>query len=202
MKRTVAIVLIFTILISLCGCNIFPNSKNSISKTNNTVITVYNALLENFALREKTGYRLYGVSLTVNSENVGTYTYVYTDKRPDNMKYSDILIVEVNNRTGHIEKFSSPDYATYGDAPYKMIQTAMPLDPASFAVDSDKAMSNAAKAHYNDDFIYNYVQLETVYTDGRVVYNVSHISLINECAYKTTVDVMTGDVLSAAVEEL
>lgn len=163
---------------------------------------MYNALKENFLLREKTGYDLYGITLTVNSENVGVFTYVYTDKRPDDMKYSDILIVEVNNRTGKIEKFSSPDYATYGEAPFEMIRGAMPIYPSSFVIDSDKAMSNAAKTHYGDKFNYNYVRLSVVCEDGVPVYKVSHISLVNDCAYNTTVDAMTGDVIFSSVEPL
>ncbi len=198
-------IIIFTVLvlcITLCGCDFISSEKNSIGKTNNTVISVYNALVDNFTLREKTGYDLYGIELTVNSENVGTYTYIYTDKRPDDLKYSDILVVEINNRTGRIEKFSAPDYATYGDKPYDVIKNAIPIDPSYFGIDSDKAMSNAAKAHFGENFIYNYVQLSVLYENGNPVYKVSHISLVNNCSYNSTVDVMTGNVISTSVEEL
>lgn len=201
-KSVVSIMLISVLLLSLCSCDFINSEKGSIPKTNNTVISVYNALEDNFVLREKTGYALYGITLTVNSENVGVFTYVYTDKRPDDMKYSDILIVEVNNRTGKIEKFSSPDYATYGEAPFEMIKSAMPIHPSTFVVDSDKAMSNAAKTHYGDKFNYNYVRLSVVCENGVPVYKVSHISLVNDCSYNSTVDAMTGDVISSSVESL
>ena len=189
-------------LTSLCGCNFISTDKNTISKTANTAMTVYSALQENFVLRKAEGYTLYGIRMLVNSENVGKYTYIYTDKRPDDMSYSDILVVEVNNRTGRIEKFSSPDYATYADAPYEMIKTAMPVDPSLFAVDSDTAVKSAVNTHFGDDFIFNYIDTRVVYQNGCYVYDIDHISLVNNCIYNTVVDAMTGTVISSSVEEL
>ena len=202
MRKLVSAFLILLTVFSLSSCNIIANEKNSIGKSGNTVITVYSALKENFALRKKKGYKLYGARLSVNGENVGTYTYVYTNKRPDETEYSDVLVVEVNNRTGRIEKFSAPEYENSGAWPYEMIQNAMPLDPASFAVDSDTAIKNAADAHKGEDFVYNYVELTLAYTDGKPVYKVGHISLVNECVYTSIVDVMTGAVTETSVEEL
>lgn len=202
MKKIVATLLICILLLTASGCDMIDNKKNSIGKTGNTVISVYNALVDNFALRKKEGYKLYGVNLVVNSENVGTYTYVYTDKRPDKLSYSDILIVEVNNRTGKIEKFSSPEYEKYKSEPYDMIKTAMPIDPSTFTIDSDVAIKNAAKAHSGAGFIYNYIELDVLYTDGQPFYSIEHISLVNECIYKSLVDVVTGAVVKTSVEDL
>lgn len=203
MKKLISLLLIL-IIVTFCfsGCDFISNEKNTVGKSNNTVIGVYNALTENFALRKKEGYSLYGARFTVNSENVGTYTYIYTDKRPDQLKYSDILIVEVNNRTGKIEKFSSPEYSVYESMPYDVIKTAMPLDPATFKVDSDEAIKIAAKAHFGNDFHYNYIQANLGYINGVTVYEIKHISLVNNNIFKTVVDVMSGTVVSASVEDL
>ena len=203
MKKIISAALIcLTVIFSFSGCDMLNGVKNNIGKTNNTVISVYDALKENLAERGKNGYKLYGARLVVNSENVGSYTYVYTDKRPDDMKYSDILIVEVNNRTGKIEKCSAPDWADYGTMPYELISSAMPLDPDGFAVDSDTAVKNAALAHQESSFVYNYVELTLCYKDGMPVYDIGHISLVNSCIYRSRVDVMTGDVINKSVEEL
>lgn len=208
MKRVFSLLLTsFLCLALLSSCDIdvikmISNDKNSIGKTANTAITTYDALKENFALRKMEGYSLYGAKLSVNSENVGKYTYVYTDKRPDEAKYSDILVVEVNTLNGKIEKFSAPDYSVYKQEPYEMIKTAMPLDMSNFAIDSDEAMRIAAKCHFGNDFVYNFIEIIAVYENGAPVYKVNHISLVNECIYKTVVDAMTSDVVSISVEEL
>lgn len=203
MKRLLcSAVAIITMLVSLCGCNIISTEKNTIGKINNTVMTVYNALLQNFELRKKENYDLYGVSVIVNSENVGTYTFIYTNKRPDELNYSDILVVEINNRTGKIEKFSEPDYAVYGQKPYDVIKTAMPIDPSAFALDSDAAVKLAAKTHQGEKFLYNYIQTDVGYVNGQPVYDISHISLVYNCVYKTEINALTGSVISYSVEEL
>lgn len=202
MKKFISVILVLLMVLSLCGCDFIANEKNSIGKAGNTVKTVYTALEENFEMRKMEGYRLYGARLLVNIENVGTYTYIYTDKRPDELTYSDILMVEVNNRTGRIEKFSAPDYEEHGSDPFDVVKTAMPLDPSALSVDSDAAIKKAAAAHRNDTFVYNYIELELAYEYGRTVYNVHHISLVNNCIYVSTVDAMTGDIISKSVEEL
>ena len=203
MKKILTFVLIITLSLSLlCGCNIFPNEKNSVGKAANTVITTYTALQENFALRKKSGYNLYGVKLSVDSENVGTYTYIYTDKRPDDMKYSDILVVRINSLNGKIEKFSAPEFEDYGTEPYEMIKSAMPLTLTSFAIDSDAAIKIASDHHFSNNFIYNFLEIVVIYENGAPVYKIKHISLVNECIYYTVVDAMTGAVVTDAVEEL
>ena len=203
MKKTVvAIALMLCIVLGLSGCDILTSKKNSIGKTGNTMISVYDALKENLDSRGLDGYSLYGAKLTVNSENVGKYIYVYANKRPDDMNYSDILLVEVNNRTGKIEKCGPPDYAVYADMPYEMTSSAMPIDPDSFLIDSDAAVKKAALAHQGDGFVYNYTELVMRYKDGKPLYDIGHISLVNNCIYHTCVDVMTGDVLNTYVEEM
>lgn len=202
MKKSISILLIIVTVLSLCSCNIFDTEKNTVGKTNNTIVSVYNALTENFKLRKKEGYILYGARILVNSENVGTYTFIYTDKRPDELKYSDILIVEINNRTGRIEKFSSPEYSVYESMPYNVIKTAMPINPSGFKIDSDAAVKIAIKAHNGNNFHFNYVQTDLGYINGSTVYEINHISLVNNTVFKTIVDVMTGTVVSTSVEAL
>lgn len=203
MKRTVSAVFICFVLITLLsGCSVLSGVNNNVGKTDNTLISVYGALKENLAQRGREGFVLYGARLRVNSENVGSYVYVYTDKRPDDMKYSDILIVEVNNRTGRIEKCSAPDWAEYGAEPYDLISSAMPLEPDKFPIDSDTAVKNAALAHQQNGFVYNYIELTLSYTDGMPVYDIDHISLVNNCIYRSRVDVVTGEVINKSVEEL
>ncbi len=202
MKKFFSILLITVTIFCFSGCNIISTEKNNVGKSNNTMVAVYDALTENFKLRKKEGYLLYGVRLLVNSENVGTYTYIYTDKRPDELKYSDILIVEVNNRSGRIEKFSSPEYSVYQSMPYDVIKTAMPLNPSLFKIDSDDAVKIAAKAHMGNSFHFNYIQADLGYINGSTVYEIKHISLVNNKVFKTVIDVMTGDVISTTVEAL
>ncbi len=202
MKRIISLLLVLMLLLSFCSCNIIKTDKNNIGKTSNTAVSIYAALKENFVLRKMEGYNLYGVKLLVNSENVGKYTYVYTDKRPDDMSYSDILVVEVNTLTGNIEKFSSPDYEEYSSEPYEMIKSAMPLDMTKFVIDSDVAMRKAADCHFGNNFVYNYIETVILYENGMTVYDIDHISLVNNCIYNTVVDAMTGTVISSSVEEL
>ena len=202
MKKTVSVLLIALLAVTLCGCNFIGDGRNTVGKSNNTVMTVYTALKDNLASRGKDEYKLYGVRLVTNSENVGKFTYYYAAKRPDEMKYSDILVVEVNNRSGRIEKCSSPDYAEYGATPFEIVSTAMPIDPDSFGVDSGEALKNAARAHTDGGFVYNYVELFVSYKDGAVVYDIGHVSLVNNCIYHSIVDVMTGAVISTSVEDL
>ncbi|MBQ8605610.1 MAG: hypothetical protein IJ408_02635 [Clostridia bacterium] len=203
MKKTISLLLITVLSLGiLCGCDLITTDKNSIGKTANTAISTYAALEENFALRKLEGYVLYGAKLTVNSENVGRYTYIYTDKRPDNMNYSDILVVEVNTLNGKIEKCSAPDYATYSSEPYEMIKSGMPIEMTSFNIDSDAAIRTAANAHFGNNFVYNYIETTVVYENGAPVYKINHISLVNECVYNTVIDAMTGTVISKSVEDL
>lgn len=201
-KHICAVVLLVILVVTLSGCNILSTKKNSIGKSSNTVVTVYESLVENFKLRKKSGYDLYGVTFTANTENVGTYTFIYTDKRPDELNYSDILIVEINNRTGKIEKFDAPEYAVYGQMPYDVIKSAMPINPSAFALDSDAALKKAVGAHQGQQFLYNYVELSVGYKDGQPMYDISHISLVYNVVYKTQVNAMSGAVVSASVEEM
>lgn len=202
MKKVIAFILALLIVLTISGCDYLTNEKNSIGKSGNTVKTVYSALEDNFIVRKMEGYKLYGLKFVANIENVGKYTFVYTDKRPDELTYSDILMVEINNRTGKIEKFSAPDYKTYGAEPFDIIKNAVPIDPSSFLIDSDAAIKNAAAAHRNDSFVYNYIELSLTYSDGRPTYKVEHISLVNNCVYKSEVDAMTGEVIIKSAEEL
>ena len=203
MKRYLcSAIAVITILLTLSGCNIIATETNTIGKSKNSIVTVYEALVENFKLRKKEDYQLYGASMLVNTENVGTFTYVYTDKRPDKLNYSDILIVEINNRTGRIEKFSSPEYSVYEQMPYDVIKTSMPIDPVSFKLDSDDAIKVAAATHQGNHFLYNYIRLNVGYSDGQYIYDVEHISLVYDCIYKTRVNAMTGTVISSSVEDL
>ncbi len=203
MKKYISLFVITILLTTtLCGCNVFSSEKNTIGKSSNTVKTVYQSLVENFKLRKKEGYNLYAARLIVNSENVGTYTYIYTDERPDKLKYSDILVVEINNRTGRIEKFSAPEYSVYGSMPYDVIKSAMPLDPLSLKIDSDEAVKLAAKTHFGDDFQFNYIQTDLAYISGQPIYDIKHISLINNCIYKTQIDAKTGTVILKSTEAL
>lgn len=201
MKKIVSAVLITALIFTLCCSCSFSSSKNSIGKSSNTIVTVYNSLVENFKLRKKEGYSLYNASYVVNSENVGTYTYIYTNKRPDELNYSDILVVEINNRTGEIEKFSSPDYAEYKNEPYDAIKSATPIDPSTFALDSDEAIKIAAATHLNDNFHYNYISLSVGYLNGAPTYQIEHISLVQKKVFVTNINANTGTVVEYKTEE-
>lgn len=203
MKKLVSALLItVSLMLCLCSCNTFSTDKNSIGKSSNTIKTVHSALLENFKLRKKTGYNLYGVSLVVNSENVGTYTYIYTNKNPKNIKNSDVLVVEVNNRNGKIEKFSAPDQSADGTVAVDTVKNGAVIDLSQLKIDSDEAVKTALKTHFGNDFHYNYVKVELNSQSGEQVYTVSHISLVYNTVFKTQINATTGDVISHGTEEL
>lgn len=203
MKRIISLLCILTCTLTLlCGCANLPFGKSNVGKGANTVMTVYTAVNEMMKEKNKADYKLYGIRMLMNSENVGTFTYVYTDKRPDAMSYSDIFVVKVNNRTGNIEKMSAPDFADYGSAPYDMIKTAVPIDPSHFGVDSDTALKTASKAHFATGLTYNYIDANILYKDGLCVYEVKYISLVENLVYISVVDALTGTLISKTVEEL
>lgn len=199
MKRLLCSVLALLVIASFSSCGI---SADNIGKTANSAMTVATELTDIFAARKKTGYDLYGIKMLVNSENVGTYSYFYTNKRADEVRYSDILVVEINNRTGKIERFSAPDYDKHGTEPYDLISTAMPIYPQYFGIDSTAAIKKAENEHFGNHFSYNYIETTVCYKDGMTVYDIDHISLINNCIYNTVIDTATGNVLDSSVKEL
>lgn len=199
MKKLLCAVLTLLVIATFSGCSI---GADSIGKTANSAMTVATELDSIFEARKKTGYDLYAIKMLVNSENVGKYTYIYTNKRPDSIRYSDILVVEVNNRTGKVEHFSAPDYETYGTEPYDIISGAMPIYPQYFGIDSTAAIKKAENEHFANHFTYNYIETTICYKDGMSVYDIDHISLVNNCIYNTVIDTATGTVLDSSVKEL
>lgn len=201
MKKAISVILILSCLITtLCSCDFSYIKNEGVGKTENTAISIYNAISEQMKSRGKQNYNLYGIRMRVNSENVGYFTYIYTNKRPDELKYSDILVVKVNTLTGKIEKFSSPEYDVYGSEPYDMIKSAMPIDPSEFGIDSSRAVKTASAANPGKE--YNYIDMSVTYKYGTPLYTVSFISLVDNCMYVTDIDAMTGTVINQSEEEL
>ena len=126
-KSIVAILILVTILLSLSSCSIpligdFFESENSLGKTNNTAVTIAAAMGEFLAAKKKEDSSLYGVELVLNSDGNGQVCLYYSQKKPAEAEYSDVLVAEVDSKTGHVERFSSAKYEKDGLLPYQLVK--------------------------------------------------------------------------------
>lgn len=203
-KRVLLIALCMAVLFSLTACNRFSISVNTVGK-NNTTAKKMAAVIEEDLLGEKgeSAYRLYGIEMSMNTEDIGKAKLIYTDKLPQNLQYSDITVVTVDTRTGEIESMQEADFATMGATPYESIVDGAPLEISSWKKDSDEALSIARNNFYaEDDFIYNYVSVSAVIENEIALYRVDFISFVNHLQYSCAVDAMTGTVLTNEITEL
>ena len=205
MKRTIFLILLcLAMLFSFTACSSFSISTNSVGKDNTSakkMAEVIKADLE--AKSENSNYTLYGIEMTMDTEDIGKAKLLYTDKLPQNLKYSDITVVTVDTRTGKIESVEDADFSTMGTVPYKTIVDGAPLGIGDWKKDSDEALAIAQNTFYGEqDFIYNYARLTAKIQDDVCQYEVTFISFVNDLQYSCCVDAMTGAVFAKEIEAL
>ena len=149
--------------------------------------------------KNKEDLSLYGIEMILNSDGNGTVKLFYTKKTPEEAEYSDIYVAEVDSRTGHVERFSKADYAEDGLTPFELVKYGNAFDAATLPVDSEKAISAAAQAFSNNqDFHYDYVQVELSMTGALEQYEIRFISMLNDRTYLCMVDAVNGAVLESS----
>lgn len=203
-----AILSVALIFLSSCSGSIpiigdFIKSDSSLGKTNNTAVTIADAMKDYLESQGEEDCALYGMELILNSDGNGTVKLYYTDETPENAEYSDVYVAEVDSKTGHVEHFDSADYAKDDIKPYQFVREGCSFDAASLPIDSNKAISKGVKAFSSDtDFYYDYVQMDLSAMEGAERYDIRFISMLNDTVYLCTVDAVSGSVLSSEVEPL
>lgn len=204
MKKSFLALLAALVLISLSSCSVpiisdFVQSDESLGKTNNTAVPIAAAMKEYLQAKNKEDLSLYGIEMILNSDGNGTVKLFYTKKTPEEAEYSDIYVAEVDSRTGHVERFSKADYAEDGLTPFELVKYGNAFDAATLPVDSEKAISAAAQAFSNNqDFHYDYVQVELSMTGALEQYEIRFISMLNDRTYLCMVDAVNGAVLESS----
>ncbi len=208
MKKRIALFLIGLLMLSATSCTIpvigdFIESEESLGKTNNTAVTIAGAMKDYLKSQKKEDASLYGVELVLNSDGNGTVRLYYTQKAPEDAAYSDVLVAEVDSKTGHVGRFSSANYAKDGLAPYQLVRERDAFDGASLPIDSEKAVSLGVRAFSNHvEFHYDYVQILLSAPRGLEQYEIKFISMLNDTVYRCTVDAVSGTVLQSSTAVL
>ena len=205
MKKKVFVSLIcLCLMVTLSACSGFSISINTVGKYSTTAKKIA-AVIEEDLLNEKgeSKYRLYGIEMSMDTEDIGKAQLIYTDKLPQQLNYSDITVVTVDTRTGEVESVKSADFTTMGTTPYESIVEGAPLNISSWIKDSDEALSVARNTFYGEeDFVYNYVQVSAFIKNEISQYKVTFISFVNHLEYTCWVDAMTGTVIDKEITEL
>ena len=207
-KRIFALLSAILLLLSLSSCTLpivsdFIDSEESLGKTNNTAVAIAGAMKDYLAYKKKSDLSLYGIEMILNSDGNGTVKLYYANELPEKVAYSDIMVAEVDSKTGHVERFSKADYAQDGLTPYQMVMECNAFDAASLPVDSGKAISAGVRAFSsNTDFHYDYVQMELTSTGLLEQYTIRFISMLNDTIYNCVVDAVSGTVVSSSAEAL
>lgn len=205
-KRIITIVLSVCILLSLSSCSVASDifgSKNNLGKTNNTAVTIAEAMEKYLVQKKAETYSLYGVELILNSDSNGTVKLYYSDAPAAEAEYSDIYIAEVNSKTGYVERFSKANYSKDGIEPYRLVKSSNVFDAASLPIDSGKALSVGVRAFSLDtDFHYDYVQILLKSADGAEKYSIKFISMLNDKIYYCDVDAVSGAILTSSENPL
>ncbi len=207
-KRIVLPLLMVCVLLFFSSCSlpiigdIFENDK-SLGKTNNTAVTISEAMTDYLEKKNKENYLLHGIELTLNSDSNGVVKLYYSSVPAAQAEYSDIYIAEINSKTGYIERFDQAVYSKDGIDPYWLVKTTDAFDGASIPVDSGKAMSNGVRAFSGEsEFHYDYVSMSLTVSDGIEQYAIQFISMLNDKVYSCNVDAVNGTILSTSIEAL
>ena len=203
-KRLTLILMCVAMLCMLVGCSSFSLSISSVGKDNTSAKRMAVAINEDISSgRRSSGYQLYGIDMSLNSEGIGTADLIYTKKLPQDLKYSDILIVSVDTRTGAINSVEDATFATHGTEPSETIVNGAPLQIENWKQDSGAALSTAQQTFFDEDnFIYNYALVHASVTDGIEQYRITFVSLVNHLQYICRIDAMSGAVLSKEIIDL
>ncbi len=203
-RRAIALLLIILTLFSLSSCAIpiigdFFQSEDSLGKTNNTAVTIAEAMKEYLKNKKKNDLSLYGMELILNVDGNGTVRLYYSDKAPKDAKYSDIQVAEVDSKTGHVERFFDANYAKDGLTPYRMVKECNAFDAGTLPIDSERAIAVGVRAFSTDqEFHYDYVQLELSSPNALEQYEIRFISMLNDMVYYCTVDAVSGAVRASS----
>lgn len=207
-KRAFALLMAALMLLAMSSCSIpiigdFFQSEDSLGKTNNTAVTIAEAMKDYLKNKKKSDLSLYGMELILNSDGNGTVKLYYSGKSPENVAYSDIQVAEVDSKTGHVERFSKANYAKDGLNPYRMVKECNAFDAGTLPIDSEKAIAVGVRAFStNLEFHYDYVQIELSAPSTLEQYEIRFISMLNDTVYYCTVDAVSGSVLSSSTGAL
>ncbi|MBQ6947079.1 MAG: hypothetical protein IJN42_03440 [Clostridia bacterium] len=203
-KRTALFTLIVIMVLCLTACKQLDVSINSVGK-NNTSAKKIVAEIEKDLLAEdpKNPFVLYGLEMSMDIEGIGKTKLYYTDKLPQDLKYSDITVITVDTRTGHIDSVDAADFVSLETTPYEFIVDGAPAMLSDWAKDSDEARKIAENTFYGEEnFVYNYVKISAFVKNGIRQYEVTFISFVNQLQYICRIDGMTGNVIFTDITKL
>lgn len=207
-KRIVLPLLMVCVLLFFSSCSLpiigdFFENDQSLGKTNNTAVTISEAMTDYLVKKNKENYLLHGIELTLNSDSNGVVKLYYSSVPAAQAEYSDIYIAEINSKTGYIERFDQAVYSKDGIDPYRLVKTTDAFDGASISIDSGKAMSNGVRAFSGEaEFHYDYVSMSLTVSEGIEQYAIQFISMLNDKVYSCNVDAVSGTILSISIEPL
>lgn len=209
MKKKIVLPFILVCILVFCSsCTLpiigdFIENDKSLGKTNNTAVTISEAMTDYLVKKGKENYLLHGIELTLNSDSNGVVKLYYSSTSADLAEYSDIYIAEINSKTGYVERFDKAVYSKDGMEPYQLVKTTDAFDGASIPIDSGKAMSVGVRAFSGEaEFHYDYVSMLLTASDGLEQYSIQFISMLNDKVYRCVVDAVSGTVLTTAIEPL
>ncbi len=205
MKKKLAFLALLVIcVLMLTACNSLDLTINTVGK-NNTSAKKIAAEIEKDMLAEnpESNYVLYGLEMSMDVEGIGKARLYYTDKLPQDLKYSDIKVITVDTRTGQIDSVSDADFLSMGTTPYSFIVNGAPAMLDDWSKDSEDARKIAENTFYGEEnFVYNYVKISAAVLEEIRQYEVTFISFVNDTRYICRIDGMTGNVISKEIMEL
>ena len=201
-KRISAFCLLIIMCLMMSSCSIFKSDRKNVGKANDTVVKIAKIMDDKLIENGRKNQSLYGAIMVFDNNLAGEISFVYTDKRPDNFKYNDILMATIDTKSSKITRLSAPSFKKDGKTPYELIKKGYVLDIKNWPVDSNIAIKNALVQFNGDgEFSYDYV-LATATSDGSVCkYDIEFISLIEKTKYSCSVDVQSGNVYNILNED-
>ena len=207
-KKLLALVALVLVAVLVSSCSMSDLAKlfesdESLGKTNNTAVAIADAMEGYLEKKKMTDQALYGIEMNLNSDSNGLVKLYYSAAAPQDAEYDDIYVSEVDSKTGHIERFGKADFKKEGTLPFQLVKQSAAFDAASLPIDSGKAISNASRIfNENADFYYDYVYILLSAPEGKEIYEIEFISMLNDQVYYCTIDAVSGDVLEYDQEAL
>ena len=203
-KRVLFLSFMLVVVVLFSSCKSLDVSINTVGKNNTTAKKIAAQIEEDLtADKKENDYVLYGVDMSMDSEGIGKAQLFYTNKLPQDLKYSDITVVTVDTRTGKIDSVNDANFATMDVAPYEYVVNGAPLLLSEWKKDSEDARTVAENTFYGEEnFVYNYVKISAAVVDELRQYEVTFISFVNRLQYTCHVDGMTGNVISSEITQL